>query len=118
RQRLSFRRAYNKIGLLEFSDMRILKGNPPDSCNLDTIVIAEKSAHPGSCRLCIGAYAYPLSGKVMSAQCAALRVVNDRVVLPATQHRRRNEHIGLAVISRLQIGNDRQFTDVEPGFTY
>jgi hypothetical protein len=29
------------------------------------------------------------------------------VMLTATQHGRRNEHIGLAMISRLQIGNDR-----------
>src|SRR5262245_25030681 len=107
-----------KSGSFEFSDMRILKGNPTDSGELDTIVIAEKSAHPNSRRLRIGPYAYPFSRKVVSAQCAALRVVNDRVVLTATRYRCGNEHIGLTVISRLQIGDDRQFTDVEPGFTY
>ena len=78
-----------------------------DFGNINTIVVTEKAAHPSSCRLRIGPHAHPLSREVVGTQCAALRVVNDCVMLTATQHGRRNEHIGLAMISRLQIGNDR-----------
>src|SRR5262245_57794563 len=42
-QHLAFRRAYNKIGVLKFDKVRILKCNPTDFRGINTVVVTKQA---------------------------------------------------------------------------
>src|SRR6185312_9950959 len=110
---LARRRPLDARGIDIFRDMRVLVGDPFDVAGIDAVVMLEDAAQPGARRLAVGAHADPLALEVGRGERAALGIVEDCVVLVAPDHHDRHQHIGLAPLLGLQIGDDGELAEIE-----
>ena len=92
--------------------MRVLERDPRHALEIDAVVLGEETAHPRAGRLGVGADTDALAAQIAGRQRAAVRVVEDRVMLIAADDRRRQQHVRLAVLVSLQIGDDGELPEV------
>jgi hypothetical protein len=111
-QHLPRRRALHVGRLFVLGQMRVLERHPRNAAVIDAVVVRENAAHPHAGRLRVRANADAFAIQLTRRQRAALRVVEDRVVLTSSERRRGQQHVRLAVLESLQIGIQRNFAEV------
>ena len=83
--------------------MRVLERDPRNALQIDTVVLGEESAHPRAGRLRVGANTHALAIQLAWGERAAIRVVEDRVMLiPAHSIVAGSSTYGLPYSIRLQ----------------
>jgi hypothetical protein len=109
----SLGRALDRGGIPEFRHVRLLERHPAHGVDVDPVIVGEDAAEPHARRHRVGADADAAAIEVLRAQLAARGVVHEERVLEAPEHHRRQQHVGLAVRLRHQVGHDGELGDIE-----
>src|SRR5438477_8331197 len=93
--------------------MRIFEGDPLDTLEVDTMLLLKNSPDPRTRRLGVGPNADAPAIEIGRGEVSALRIVENRVVLAASNYNRRHENVRLVKGLCLQERDDGQFAKIE-----